>query len=432
MRTIRERGTAGGAGRESLSLAVRRARARLAEARSLPVVDVGEHHGVPGAQPCAPHAALSTRAAAGGHGDLRRGDATQAVAAAVWHRQLLTGAAPAPPCSTTASIPIGSARPPTENRPRTPPDVAQPKTKFDHRYGRQDAAGESARRSGRRRRGSARARPRCRLRSSSAMAPNDRESRGGDSSGMASSDSWCSSGETRDVRPHLAQMDVFALTSISVETFSNAALEAMACGVPVVGSRIGGMEELIGARWRCLLHARRCHRSSRIFSPGCCPTISSARAWRGPRDARPSSTSAGIGWSTGSSTLAVGGHLTGPAVQGADVRTGLRPPAPPRRYPALGMAISCSPTSLIDRRRAGRFTGLLRIQDDAVAILQRHLAVTVAPLLTVESCVPFSFMKVPLERDLLASRCPSGSPARCRSRSRGDRRPTARPTSAAC
>jgi glycosyltransferase involved in cell wall biosynthesis len=52
-------------------------------------------------------------------------------------------------------------------------------------------------------------------------------------------------GETRDVRPHLAQMDLFALTSTSVETFSNAALEAMASGVPVVCSRIGGMEELI-------------------------------------------------------------------------------------------------------------------------------------------------------------------------------------------
>ncbi len=52
-------------------------------------------------------------------------------------------------------------------------------------------------------------------------------------------------GETRDVRPHLAQMDLFALTSTSVETFSNAALEAMACAVPVVCSRIGGMEELI-------------------------------------------------------------------------------------------------------------------------------------------------------------------------------------------
>ena len=52
-------------------------------------------------------------------------------------------------------------------------------------------------------------------------------------------------GETRDVRPHLAQMDLFALTSTSVETFSNAALEAMACGVPVVCSRVGGMEELI-------------------------------------------------------------------------------------------------------------------------------------------------------------------------------------------
>ncbi len=52
-------------------------------------------------------------------------------------------------------------------------------------------------------------------------------------------------GQQRDVRPFLEQMDAFALTSTSVETFSNAALEAMAMGVPVVTSRIGGMEELI-------------------------------------------------------------------------------------------------------------------------------------------------------------------------------------------
>jgi glycosyltransferase involved in cell wall biosynthesis len=52
-------------------------------------------------------------------------------------------------------------------------------------------------------------------------------------------------GETRDVRPWLAQMDAFVLPS-STETFSNAALEAMASGVPVVCSRVGGMEELIG------------------------------------------------------------------------------------------------------------------------------------------------------------------------------------------
>jgi glycosyltransferase involved in cell wall biosynthesis len=52
-------------------------------------------------------------------------------------------------------------------------------------------------------------------------------------------------GQQRDVRPFLDQMDVFALTSTGVETFSNAALEAMAKGVPIVTSRIGGMEELI-------------------------------------------------------------------------------------------------------------------------------------------------------------------------------------------
>lgn len=73
-------------------------------------------------------------------------------------------------------------------------------------------------------------------------------------------------GETRDVRPHLAQMDIFALTSTSVETFSNAALEAMACGVPVVCSRIGGMEELIG------------HGGGFSYEPGNVPELTSILA----------------------------------------------------------------------------------------------------------------------------------------------------------
>jgi len=51
-------------------------------------------------------------------------------------------------------------------------------------------------------------------------------------------------GETRDVRPFLAAMDLFVLPS--VETFSNAALEALASGVPVICTRGGGMDELIG------------------------------------------------------------------------------------------------------------------------------------------------------------------------------------------
>jgi glycosyltransferase involved in cell wall biosynthesis len=58
------------------------------------------------------------------------------------------------------------------------------------------------------------------------------------------------SGETADVRPYLAAMDLFVLTSVSVETFSNAALEAMAMGIPVVSSRIGGMAEMLdGTGW---------------------------------------------------------------------------------------------------------------------------------------------------------------------------------------
>lgn len=52
-------------------------------------------------------------------------------------------------------------------------------------------------------------------------------------------------GETNDVRPYLALMDIFVLPSIAVETFSNAALEAMAMGRPVLVAQVGGMEEMV-------------------------------------------------------------------------------------------------------------------------------------------------------------------------------------------
>lgn len=52
-------------------------------------------------------------------------------------------------------------------------------------------------------------------------------------------------GRTGDVRPYLASMDVFVLPSLAVETFSNAALEAMAMGLPVILSDIGGASEMI-------------------------------------------------------------------------------------------------------------------------------------------------------------------------------------------
>lgn len=55
----------------------------------------------------------------------------------------------------------------------------------------------------------------------------------------------CFSGSARDVRPYLAAMDVFVLTSTAVETFSNAALEALAMECPVVCSAIGGMPEML-------------------------------------------------------------------------------------------------------------------------------------------------------------------------------------------
>ena len=52
-------------------------------------------------------------------------------------------------------------------------------------------------------------------------------------------------GMLRDVRPALASMDVFVLPSTHIETFSNAALEAMSMAKPVVLSRIGGATEMV-------------------------------------------------------------------------------------------------------------------------------------------------------------------------------------------
>jgi glycosyltransferase involved in cell wall biosynthesis len=52
-------------------------------------------------------------------------------------------------------------------------------------------------------------------------------------------------GKQADVRPALAAMDVFVLPSTHIETFSNAALEAMSMAKPVVLSRIGGATEMV-------------------------------------------------------------------------------------------------------------------------------------------------------------------------------------------
>ena len=51
-------------------------------------------------------------------------------------------------------------------------------------------------------------------------------------------------GEQLDVRAALSAMDIFVLPS-SMETFSNAALEAMAMARPVVLSEVGGAAEMI-------------------------------------------------------------------------------------------------------------------------------------------------------------------------------------------
>jgi len=63
-------------------------------------------------------------------------------------------------------------------------------------------------------------------------------------------------GEIDDVRPALAAMDVFVLSSVAVETFSNAALEAMAMSRPVVLSRLSGAPEMIEEGIQGLLYQK--------------------------------------------------------------------------------------------------------------------------------------------------------------------------------
>jgi len=52
-------------------------------------------------------------------------------------------------------------------------------------------------------------------------------------------------GLMKDVREALVSIDIFTLTSVAVETFSNAALEAMAMGNPAVLSDLSGASEMI-------------------------------------------------------------------------------------------------------------------------------------------------------------------------------------------
>lgn len=72
-------------------------------------------------------------------------------------------------------------------------------------------------------------------------------------------------GNVDDVRPYLALSDVFALPSVAVETFSNAALEAAAMGLPVVISDVGGATEMFDQQ-----------PSARIYPRHDCPALAGA------------------------------------------------------------------------------------------------------------------------------------------------------------
>jgi glycosyltransferase involved in cell wall biosynthesis len=59
-------------------------------------------------------------------------------------------------------------------------------------------------------------------------------------------------GLQQDVRPYIAACDVMTLCSVT-ETFSLAALEAMALGRPIVLSDVGGASEMVVPRWNGML-----------------------------------------------------------------------------------------------------------------------------------------------------------------------------------
>jgi glycosyltransferase involved in cell wall biosynthesis len=52
-------------------------------------------------------------------------------------------------------------------------------------------------------------------------------------------------GNQQDIKPYYYSSNIFSLTSDKIETFSIAALEAMACGIPCVLTDIGGANEMI-------------------------------------------------------------------------------------------------------------------------------------------------------------------------------------------
>lgn len=63
-------------------------------------------------------------------------------------------------------------------------------------------------------------------------------------------------GAAEDVRPYLKAADLFVLTSIAVETFSNAALEAASVGLPIVMSDVGGGPEMFPDSVDCTIYER--------------------------------------------------------------------------------------------------------------------------------------------------------------------------------
>ena len=89
----------------------------------------------------------------------------------------------------------------------------------------------------------------------------------------------CFTGSRSDVARLLRAIDVFALSSVTVECFPIALLEAMACARPAVCTAVGGIREMISDGETGYLVPPEDPHSSRLGSSTCCRTPIPRAAW---------------------------------------------------------------------------------------------------------------------------------------------------------
>ena len=96
----------------------------------------------------------------------------------------------------------------------------------------------------------------------------------------------CALGATADVAPILRETDLLLMTSVA-ESFCVAAAEAMACGIPVVATRVGGLAEVVGDGTAGHLFRLALTQPSPTRSSSCCRVHGSVAEPASPPGDRP-------------------------------------------------------------------------------------------------------------------------------------------------